>query len=99
MNSKTERMSREKAEETAISIFAWLAGREELMNRFLALSGLTATALRQASSDPGFLAGIVDFVMAHEPTLMEFCNDSGFKPEIVVASHDALNGGGADPWV
>jgi hypothetical protein len=99
MNPKTETMNREKAEEMAVSIFVWLTGREELLSRFLALSGLTATGLRQASSDPGFLGGIVDFVMAHEPTLMEFCKDSGFRPESVAASHHALNGGEADPWM
>lgn len=99
MNSKIGTASAEEAEQVAVAILVWLANQEELMQRFLALSGLTALSLRQASTDPGFLAGIVDFVMAHEPTLMAFCEETGTRPERVVASQHTLNGGQADPWM
>ena len=80
------------AEETAISILAWLADEPELLGRFLALTGTDPTSLRHAAADPGFLAGVVDFLMGHEPTLISFCEATGTKPEQVVRAHATLSG-------
>jgi len=80
------------AEETAISILAWLANEPELFGRFLALTGTDPTSLRHAAADPGFLAGVVDFLMGHEPTLISFCEATGTKPEQVVRAHATLSG-------
>ena len=80
------------AEETAISILAWLADEPELLGRFLALTGTDPASLRHAAADPGFLAGVVDFLMGHEPTLISFCEATGTKPEQVVRAHATLSG-------
>ncbi|MHA7970703.1 DUF3572 domain-containing protein [Rhizobium sp. CAU 1783] len=77
-----------EAEETAIAVLGWLANEPDMLGRFLALSGTRPDQLRQAVGDPSFLAGMLDFLMAHEPSLMAFCEASGIKPETVVsASH------------
>ncbi len=76
------------AEETAIAVLSWLAGEPDMLGRFLALSGTRPDHLRQAIRDPAFMAGMLDFLMAHEPTLMAFCAATGTQPEAVVrASH------------
>lgn len=75
-----------QAEETAGAILGWLAGEPDMLSRFLALSGLQADQLRHVISDPGFLAGMIDFVMEHEPSLMAFCEATGTKPETVMAA-------------
>lgn len=80
------------AEETAITALAWLAGQPELMGRFLALTGLEATNLREAAGEPGFLAGVLSFLMNHEPTLMEFCTATGTRPAAVSLAFRALGG-------
>ncbi|ASY62416.1 hypothetical protein SJ05684_c09570 [Sinorhizobium sojae CCBAU 05684] len=80
------------ADETAIAILSWLAGETELMSRFLALSGTDAGSLRQAAGDPGFMGGLVAFLMEHEPTLMAFCSATGTPPEEVVRAHRAFSG-------
>ncbi|HTO33501.1 MAG TPA: DUF3572 domain-containing protein [Pararhizobium sp.] len=80
------------AEETAISILAWLANEPELLGRFLALTGTDVSSLRNAAADPNFLAGVVDFLMGHEPTLLAFCETTGVKPEAVVRAHMMLSG-------
>jgi hypothetical protein len=41
---------------------------------------------RSAVNDPQFLAGMIDFLMGHEPTLMAFCDATGTKPEVVAAA-------------
>ena len=81
-----------QADETAISILAWLANEPELLGRFLALTGTDPSSLRNAAADPGFLAGVVDFLMGHEPTLLAFCEATGTKPEAVVRAHMVLSG-------
>jgi len=80
------------AEETAIAVFGWLAGEPDMLGRFLALSGTQPDQLRQSILDPAFMAGMLDFLMAHEPTLMAFCAATGTKPEAVVSASHHYNG-------
>lgn len=82
------------AEDTAISVLAWLASQPELMSRFLALTGLEAGNLREAAREPGFMAGVVAFLMNHEPTLMDFCASTGTSPESVRRAYHELGGNG-----
>ena len=83
---KNVSVARDAAEQTAVAVLGWLASEPDMLGRFLALSGLEAGQLREAVDDPDFLAGMLDFVMAHEPTLLEFCEASGTKPEAVAAA-------------
>jgi hypothetical protein len=61
-----------------------------LLPRFLAISGIEAAAIRQAAREPGFLAGVLQFLMAHEPTLAAFCEASGEEPARIAAALAAL---------
>ncbi|MCR6498575.1 DUF3572 domain-containing protein [Shinella sp. CPCC 101442] len=92
MKSQKDTPATEAAEATAVAVLGWLAGEPELLSRFLALTGVTPSEVRNAVNDPGFLAGIVDFLMSHEPTLMAFCEATGIKPEAVVHAHAVLSG-------
>jgi len=81
------------AEAVAIEALAFIASNEKLLPRFLAITGIEAHAIRQAAREPGFMAGVLDFLLAHEPTLIEFCEASGRKPETIMAARRALPGG------
>jgi hypothetical protein len=74
------------AAETAAAVLGWLANEPEMLGRFLALSGLQPNQMRHAVNDPGFLAGMIDFLMGHEPTLLAFCEATDTKPETVAAA-------------
>ncbi|AYD00693.1 DUF3572 domain-containing protein [Neorhizobium sp. NCHU2750] len=80
------------AEETAATVLGWLAGEPDMLQRFLSLSGVAPEQIRTAIGDPGFLAGMIDFVMGHEPTLLAFCEATGTKPEAVVAAAQYYSG-------
>jgi hypothetical protein len=80
------------AEETAAVVLGWLAGEPDMLQRFLALSGVAPTQIRSAVSDPAFMAGVIDFVMEHEPTLLAFCEATGTAPEAVVAAAQHYSG-------
>jgi hypothetical protein len=82
------------AEATAIAALAFVAGDPVLLPRFLALTGIEASAIRQAAGEPGFLAGVLRFVAAHEPTLLRFAEETGTPPASVLAAMRALPGGG-----
>ena len=82
--------------EIAVAILGWLANEPDMLSRFLALSGLGPHDLRSAMQDVGFHAGLLDFVMQHEPSLIAFCEVSGYKPEQVAAAWNRLSGPGLD---
>lgn len=81
------------AERTAIAALGFVASDPELLPRFLALTGIEAHAIRQAAAEPGFLAGVLDFVAAHEPTLLAFAEASGAKPEEIMQARRLLPAG------
>ncbi|MBL8581459.1 MAG: DUF3572 domain-containing protein [Rhizobiaceae bacterium] len=83
-------MTRQDAEQIAIQALGFVAGDAVLLPRFLALTGITASAIRQAARQPGFLAGVLDFVLAHEPTLLEFAEAAGLPAGRVIEARRAL---------
>ena len=75
-------MTIDDAQALAINSLVFLAGDDELLSRFLALTGITADQIRSAASEPGFLAGVLQFYLAHEPTLMRYCEATGTDPAL-----------------
>ena len=92
MKSQKDTTATKAAEETAVAILGWLAGEPDLLSRFLSLTGVSPEQVRHAVNDPGFLAGLVDFLMGHEPTLLAFSAATGIAPEAVVHAHAVLTG-------
>lgn len=85
-NFKSPKKSAVDPQETAIAVLGWLASEPDMFSRFLALSGIQPAQVRDAVNDPGFLAGMLDFLMNHEPTLIAFCTATGTAPESVMAA-------------
>lgn len=83
-------MDRDSAENIAISALAFVAGDAELLPRFLRITGIEASMIRAAASEPGFLAGVLGFLLAHEPTLLKFAEQSGIPPERIAPALQAL---------
>jgi len=85
--------SAEEAQSIAISALGFIAGDAELLPRFLAITGIEAASIRQAAREPGFLAGVLDFLLAHEPSLMRFAAETGIDPASVAAARRRLPDG------
>lgn len=85
--------SSEQAEATAISALGFIAGDAELLPRFLAITGIEAASIREAAREPGFLAGVLDFLLAHEPSLMRFASETATDPASVAEARRALANG------
>jgi hypothetical protein len=90
---KRSKINREEAESIAISALTFLSETPELMQRFLALSGIEASGIRQAAAEPHFFAGVLKFFLAHEPTLMAFCEARSLDPATVAQAVQQLPGG------
>ena len=76
----------------AIEALAFVAADDQLMSRFLALTGLDVADLRAAAAEPGFLVAVLDFLGGHEPDLVAFAEAAGATPEEVVRARHALAG-------
>lgn len=86
-------IAREEAETIGIRALAFVAGDPDLLPRFLSLTGIEASRIREAARQPGFLAGVLDFILAHEPTVLAFAAESGLEPAVIAAARRALPGG------
>jgi len=72
-------MTRERAESVAIQSLAFVAADDELLPRFLALTGFDPTGLRAqaAAAEPSLMGAVLDFLLGHEPTLLAFAEATG----------------------
>lgn len=84
------RLGGTEAEDIAISALGYIAGDPELLPRFLSITGIDARRIREAAGEPGFLAGVLDFVMAHEPTVLAFAATSGIDPAQIALARRML---------
>lgn len=89
-SSRDARPTPEAAEALAIAALGFVAADPQLLPRFLALSGIEAAQVRTAAREPGFLAGVLRFIVAHEPTLMAFCTHAEVAPRDVTTALRAL---------
>jgi hypothetical protein len=92
---KGKALSRQDAEALAIGALSYVAADPVLLPRFLALTGIEAASIRHAAREPGFLAGVLGFVAAHEPTLIGFAEHAGVEPATVTEALHALPTGDA----
>lgn len=83
------------AEAMAVRALAFLAAEPDRLERFLALAGIDAGAIRDAARQPGFLAAVMEHLMSDEPLLLAFAEHEAVAPEAVVRAARAL---GVAPW-
>ena len=81
----------EQARNIAIAGLARLAGDDDLLMRFSGLTGILPSDMRAVAGDPGFLVGVLDFYLGHEPDLIEWAKADGFPAETVLAARQALS--------
>jgi hypothetical protein len=77
----------------AIQALTFIATNPDHAERFMALSGIPLGDLRRAAADPGFLLGVMDYLVGDETLLLLFAAESGLKPEAIAAAHDRMTRG------
>jgi hypothetical protein len=84
-------MDRARAEVMAAEALGFLAGSPERLMRFLDVSGLRPDTLRVAAGEPGFLAGLMDYLVSDEELLVAFAGEIGATPESVMRAKRLLS--------
>ena len=83
-------VSQETAEAIAIQGLGYLAQEDDLLMRFSGITGILPNDMRSAARDPGFLVGVLDFFLAHEPDLLAFTESAGVEPDQIIRARMAL---------
>lgn len=91
-------MHRDEAEILALKALTYLAGLDEMMDRFSALSGIAAGDLIDRAGDAEMLSGVLDFFLSDEGLLTEFCEVHEIDPETPAQARLALPGGDLPHW-
>lgn len=92
-NIQGKSLSIEEAQGIATQALVQLSQDPEQVGRFLAFSGIGPDQIRDAASEPGFLAGVLEFYMMDEALLLAFCENAGLRPTMMAAARYALAGG------
>ena len=80
----------ETAQSIAIAALQYLPGDDDLLMRFSALSGILPADMRAAAAQPGFLVGVLDFFLSHEPDLLAWPTAHNINPEQAIAARHTL---------
>jgi hypothetical protein len=86
------RPAREAAEMLAIQALAFIAEEPERLNRFLGLSGIELSQIRDAAREPGFLASVLEHMLADESLLLAFAESAAIDPAEIARARRALGG-------
>ena len=90
---KTGAPQTQAAEALAVAALGFIATEPERLGRFLAESGIGPETIRQAATEPHFLAGVLDHVVGDEPLLLAFAAEQGIDPDEVMRARHLLGGG------
>ncbi len=83
-------LTTQDAQAVALKAVAFIAADDELLPRFVALSGCGLDDIRQRIADAAFLGGVMDFILGDEPTLLAFVAAADLAPETPMAARAKL---------
>lgn len=83
-------VDREEAEAFAARALGFLASEPDRFGRFLALSGLDPSTIREAARSPHFLPAVLDHLLGDDALVTAFADAEEVSPETVVRARAAL---------
>lgn len=95
---KEAKMNKDQAEAIALDALGYIIQNETQRARFLDLTGIAPSDLRAGLSDPAFLIAVIEFLLGHEPSLLEFCAAQEIDPLWPARAHGLLAGHQASEW-
>ena len=85
-------MTREQAEGLAIQALTFIAGDGERLGRFLAVTGIGPAEIRSAAREPGFLAGVLDYMASDDRLIAAFAGENNLDPADIDKARVVLAG-------
>jgi hypothetical protein len=92
MPPKPPPLTRDAAEALALQAVAIIVADEDLLPRFLAVTGSDAGDLRHRVGDADFLGAVLDFVLFEDATVHRLAEAAGISPERVMLARSKLPG-------
>ncbi len=68
------------ADGVAIDALAFIASHQDLIDRFVDVTGFDVSQLRESASRPEFFVAVMDFFLAHEPDLLDLASQLHVQP-------------------
>ena len=93
---KSGEASREAAETLAIQGLGFIAADEDRLLAFIGLTGTGLDEIRARAGDSAFLAGVLDYLLADEPLLLEFAEAQAIRPQLIMSLRRELPGASPD---
>ncbi|HEY6024355.1 MAG TPA: DUF3572 domain-containing protein [Pseudolabrys sp.] len=90
--TRAPQLTKERAEALAIQALTFIAGDGERLGRFLAITGIGPAEIRTAAGEPGFLAGVLEYMASDEPLIGAFADETGLDPGDISKARTALGG-------
>mgnify|MGYP001351749789 CR=1 FL=1 len=63
----------QEAEALALLVLEFILDDQVLLDRFLAMSGVTPSQMKSSLTDRNFLIGVLDFLLGNEADVISFC--------------------------
>ena len=73
--------NKEHAETIALQAVHFILTDDEMRQNFIDVTGILPTDFESVLKDPEFLGGVIDFLLANENKLIEFCSKNKIAPE------------------
>ena len=86
-------MNEDQAKIVGLQALGYLVAEEDVLQRFMDMSGVDPSDLRARAEDPAMLAGVLDFFLGFEPQLLEMCEATGLAAEAPAQARQHLFGG------
>jgi len=85
---KSGPMNEDAAATLALDALAFIAASDGALDRLVAESGVDPQSLRERAAEPVVLVAVLDFLLANEALLIEFCDGgSGDVRAVHIARH------------
>ena len=92
MARHANRIDRQTAEIIALRALAFIAEEPARLDRFVALTGLSAAEVRARANEAAFLGGVLDFLLGDEALVLAFAEREGLEPEAPLRARSLLPG-------
>ncbi|WP_068083224.1 DUF3572 domain-containing protein [Polycladidibacter stylochi] len=85
-------LSLDSAQEIAIGALSFIAKEPETLGRFLSLAGIGPAQIREAAMEPGFLMGVLEFLLQDEQLLLAYTQEAAIRPTMIAAARLVISG-------
>jgi Protein of unknown function (DUF3572) len=86
-------MNQELAEIISLQAVSFIAEDEDRLSALFQETGLSVGDFQDLAENPYTLAGVLDFLLAHEEILVEFCEKNNINPEMPLKIRRFFPGG------